>query len=463
MIEKSLISEVLSVSMSSGADFAELYAEDIKTNSISLMDSKVENISSGRNFGVGIRLYKGFNSVYVYSNDAGRNGLLKLAENAALAMGELKKMGNKGIDFNQNPFNNQNPIKISPNSVDIKKKISPLKELDKIARVFSNKITQVMPSITDVEKNVLVANTDGLYVIDKRIRTSLALGVVAGNGLENQTGFERKAGHIGFELIENTDLEKMAKEAADTAITMLDAPYSPAGKMPVIIESGNGGTIFHEACGHSLEATSVAIGLSEMSGKINEKIASDIVSAYDDGTIPNAYGSQTFDDEGIPTQNTLLIENGILKNYLIDRLNSRRMNMPVTGSARRESYRFAPTSRMRNTFIAAGESEPSDIIKDTEYGLYAKKIGGGSVSPATGDFNFAVREGYIIKNGKIDRPVRGASLIGKGSEVLKKIDRVGNNLNLAPGTCGSLSGWVPVTVGQPTIRVSELLVGGKEA
>ncbi|MCL2400281.1 MAG: TldD/PmbA family protein, partial [Defluviitaleaceae bacterium] len=221
------------------------------------------------------------------------------------------------------------------------------------------------------------------------------------------------------------------------------------------------GVIFHEACAHSLEATSVAKKASVFTDRLGEQIASPLVTAIDDGTMPNEWGSVHIDDEGTPTQRKVLIEKGILKSYMVDYLNGLKMDMPSTGSSRRESYKFAPTSRMTNTYIANGESTPEEVIADTEYGLYAKKLGGGSVQPATGEFNFAVDEGYIIRNGKIAEPVRGATLIGKGAEILPLIDKVANNMAQAPGVCGSISGAVPTNVGQPMIRVKEMTVGGR--
>jgi TldD protein len=268
---------------------------------------------------------------------------------------------------------------------------------------------------------------------------------------------------IGFELFEKmTDPEADARKAARQAVTMLHADFCPAGMMPVIIDGGFGGVIFHEACGHSLEATSVAFGNSEFCGKMGQQIASAKVTAIDDGTIPNGWGSENIDDEGTPTTKLVLIENGILKNYMVDRLNGRRMNMAPTGSARRQDYTFAPTSRMRNTYIAAGTDDENEIISSTAEGLYAKEMGGGSVNPLTGEFNFAVGEGYLIKNGKIDRPVRGATLIGKGGQTIMKIDRVGRRMWMDTGMCGSASGSIPANVGQPMIRVTEMTVGGRK-
>ena len=242
---------------------------------------------------------------------------------------------------------------------------------------------------------------------------------------------------------------------------MVNAGYCPAGVMPVAIDNGFGGVIFHEACGHSLEATGVAYGRSQFAGKLGQKIANEKVTAIDDGTIPGAWGSINIDDEGTPAQKNVLIENGVLKSYMIDKFNGRRMGMPSTGNARRQSYAYTPTSRMTNTYIAPGTDKNEDIIASIEYGLYCKEMGGGSVNPVTGEFNFAVSEGYMIRNGKICEPVRGASLVGKGSQVIQDIDMVGTDLEMGQGMCGSSSGSVPTNVGQALIRVSSITVGGR--
>jgi TldD protein len=266
---------------------------------------------------------------------------------------------------------------------------------------------------------------------------------------------------MGLELFDLFDPKEVGTHAAKQAMVNLKAGYCKAGQMTVAIENGFGGVIFHEACGHSLEATQVAVGMSEMCGKLGQKIANEKITAIDDGTIPNAWGSVNIDDEGNPTQRNVLIERGVLKNYMIDRLGSRRMGMPMTGNSRRQSYAYEPTSRMTNTFIANGPDKNEDIIASIEYGLYAKQMGGGSVNPLTGAFNFAVNEGYMIRNGKICEPVRGASLIGTGSKIIQDIDMVGQNLATAQGMCGSSSGSVPTDVGQPLIRVKKITVGGR--
>ena len=266
---------------------------------------------------------------------------------------------------------------------------------------------------------------------------------------------------MGLEMFDSIAPREVGVHAAKQALVNLGAGYCKAGVMTVAIENGFGGVIFHEACGHSLEATQVGVGMSEMCGKLGQKIANEKITAIDDGTIVGAWGSTNIDDEGNPTQRNVLIENGVLKGYMVDRLGSRRMGMPMTGNSRRQSYAYEPTSRMTNTFIDNGPDKNEDIIASIDYGLYAKSMGGGSVNPLTGDFNFTVNEGYIVRNGKICEAVRGASLIGKGAEILQDIDMVGQNLATGQGMCGSSSGSVPTDVGQPLIRVSSITVGGR--
>lgn len=460
MIKKEVAMEVLAKCLVTGGDFAEIFEEDSISNSIGLIDGKVENALGGRSYGIGIRIFKGFKSIYAYTNDNSLSGLLNTAYKAALALGELKE--DKQIVLNDTfTFKNIHNIKYYPNAVNYEKKIGIMKTAYKSAKNYSNEISQVSVSYADKDQKVLIANTEGLFTEDRRVRTRLAISSIASNETENQTGFEGPGACKGFELFETIDPEYYGREASRTAHTMLHAKNCKAGNMTVAIDNGFGGVIFHEACGHSLEATSVAKGNSVFAGKLGKQIASSKVTAIDDGTIPNYWGSINIDDEGTLGRKNILIENGILKSYMVDKLNGRGMNMEPTGSSRRQSYKFAPTSRMTNTYIASGEDNPEDIIKSIEDGLYAKKMGGGSVNPVTGEFNFAVAEGYIVKNGVIQEPVRGASLIGKGSEVLMNIDMVGNNLEQAQGMCGSSSGSIPVNVGQPMIRVKEITVGGR--
>lgn len=459
MTDKAILQEVLHEALASGGDFSEIFMEDRENSSFFMIDGRIEKAMTGRDYGAGIRVLDGLKSVYVYTNDTSRLGLLDAADKACSAIAAVRRLDACQLVECATP--NAHPIVRYPSSVDSREKIDIIKRAARAARGYSGEITQVTVTYADSDQKVLIANSEGLHVQDRRVRTRIYIQSVAGSGTENQTGSEGPGRQKGFEMFEEVDVEHFAREASRTAVTMLHAEKCPAGQMPVVINNGFGGVIFHEACGHSLEATSVAKGNSVFAGKLGEKIASDVVTAYDDGTIPNAWGSLNIDDEGIPTRKNLLIDKGYLRGYMIDRFNGKRMNMAPTGNSRRQSYRYAPTSRMTNTYIAPGSSTLEEIIGSVDYGLFAQKMGGGSVNPVTGEFNFSVAEGYLIKDGKIDRPVRGASLIGKGSEILMRIDMVGNNLELGQGMCGSVSGSVAANVGQPTIRVSRMTVGGR--
>lgn len=461
MLSKILIEETLKKALCTGGDFSEIFLEDTVRNNIKMIDGKVDSSVSGRDFGIGIRIFKGFNCVYAYTNDASRESLLETAYKAACAIGSIHDEKGADINLTERICSNIHPVMYVPSMVDSARKVKEMKKANDAAKGYSSEIAQVSVNYVDVDQKVLIANSEGLLTNDRRIRSRVSIASVASNGTENQIGFRGPGRMMGFEMFDLLDMDMYGREASASAVTMLHAPMCPAGRMPVIIDNGFGGVIFHEACGHALEATSVAKGNSVFTGKLGQKIASDKVTAIDDGTMPNLWGSINIDDEGTPTRRKVLIEKGILKGYMIDKLNGRRMGMDITGSSRRESYQYAPTSRMTNTFIAPGDDDEEDIIASMDNGLYAKQMGGGSVNPATGEFNFAVLEGYLVKNGKIDTPVRGATLIGKGSEILFNIDMVGKNLDHGQGMCGSLSGSVPTNVGQPMIRVSEITVGGR--
>ncbi len=461
MISQNIATQVLEQCLITGGDFAEIFEEDCIRNNISLIDNKIENVLGGRTYGIGIRIFKGLKSVYAYTNDNSLPSMLDTAKKAAFALGKISDEQKMVVLENLVTKNEINPIKLYPSSIDYDKKIKEMQKAYKSGKEYSSDISQVSVSYLDKEQNVLIANTDGLYTEDKRIKTRMSISCVASKDGVNQTGHEGPGGSKGFEIFEDIDVEQSAKESARVAYVMLNAKNCPAGKMSVAIDNGFGGVIFHEACGHSLEATSVAKGNSVFCDKIGTQIASTKVTAIDDGTLKNHWGSSNIDDEGTKTKRNVLIQDGILKGYMVDKLNARRMNTEVTGSSRRQSYKFAPTSRMTNTFIQNGEDKVEDIIKSIDDGLYARKMGGGSVNPVTGEFNFAVAEGYIVKNGEIKEAVRGASLIGKGSEVLMNIDMVADNLAQAQGMCGSSSGSIETNVGQPMIRVKEITVGGR--
>ncbi len=462
MLNQNIAQSVLDTALSMGGDFAEIFWEDRRDSSLRLLSGKVDAVNSGRLHGVGIRVFVGFNAIYVYTNDTTGAGLQKCAKKAASAIRDWKGGISVSSPLVEKKIANIHPIEILPSQSDAKKKVELLRAADAAARSVSGEITQVTAGYSDSEQDVTICNSDGLFVSDRRVYSRMMCQAVAANGTENQTGFEGPGAMAGFELFtRQIDPKQLGKAAGEQAVTMLHAPVCPAGIMPVVIDNGFGGVIFHEACGHSLEATAVAHDMSVFCGKLGQKIAADCVTAIDDGTMRNEWGSENIDDEGVQTTRLVLIENGILKNYIVDTLNGKRMGMAPTGSSRRESYAYAPTSRMRNTYIQAGHDDEAEMIATMGDGLYAKKMGGGSVNPVTGEFNFAVSEGYMVKDGKITHPVRGASLIGKGNEILLDIDRVGRDMKMSAGMCGSVSGYVPTNVGQPMIRVKKLTVGGR--
>ena len=456
--DKNFLHTVLEEALKNGGEYADLFFEDTKINSIGYLDSKVDDMSLGNNYGVGLRVIVNKKTIYLYSNDTSNDSLINLARSVASVVNDKKYIPSNFIESHEK---DNHPLHINPFDINFDEKIEVLSYLDKTARGVSDKIKQVNARYMEKQRNILVCASNGILKEDSQTYIRLVMLSMASDGVNTQTASRTKGALDGYQVIKDINLENMAKETANSAIKMLDSKYPKSGKYPVVIDNAFGGVIFHEACGHALEATAVADNASVFCNKLGEKIASDVVTAIDDGTIKNAWGSYNIDDEGNDAQRTVLIENGILKSYLVDELGSMKMNQKVTGSARRESYKYSPTSRMRNTFIDKGNSSFEDLISGIEYGLYAKKMGGGSVDPATTDYNFAVSEGYLIENGKITEPVRGATLIGRGDETLMNIEAVSSNLELADGICGSVSGSVPTTVGQPAIKVRELTVGGR--
>ena len=459
MIARETLKEVLAKALSTGADFAEVFVENTSQKSIEMVDSKVDSIKDQLIAGVGIRVFKGTKSVYGSCSGLDKEKMLACAGRVADAL-----EGNPVVEdiyLRERLFGDRHPIRIVPAGVRNKDKIDYLKEAYFIAKNYHEDITQVLGTFLDVDHQILIANSEGLLTQDRQVRTRMMISAIASRNGENQTGGARYGARLGMELMEKYSPRRYGEEAAMQALTMISAGYIQGGVMPVAIENGFGGVIFHEACGHSLEASAIAKGQSQFCGKLGQQIANEKLSAVDDGTIPNAWGSINIDDEGTPAQRNLLIENGVLKSYMVDRLNGMRLGIPSTGNCRRQSYEYEPTSRMTNTFILNGQDRNEDIISSIEYGLYAKSMGGGSVNPITGSFNFAVNEGYIIRNGKICEPVRGASLIGKGSDILMDIDMIGQNLDRGQGMCGASSGSVPTDVGQPLVRVSKITVGGR--
>lgn len=459
MITTNQAKQILNAGLAHGADFVELYFEDTVNQSIECSGGLIQKSNTAKVTGVGIRILKEDKEIYGYTNHLDVSKLIHLA--SSLGEGFLGTKTHETKEFDEVKKPTHTTIKKDPLTVTSEEKTSLVKKLYDGAKSYSDEITQVVVTLVDKIQSIWIFNSEGLYATDRRTNSRISAQVVASANGIMETATDNFGKNQGYEMFDEIDLTEFGRKIAQSAVTMLHAPEMVGQVLPVVIHNAFGGVILHEACGHSLEATSVAKNLSVFSNKLGEKIASDIVTAVDDGTIDDAWGSLNIDDEGTPTRRNVLIENGILKSYLIDKRNARKMKSLSTASARRESYKFSPTSRMTNTFFENGKDKFEDIIKTTKYGLFAKKMGGGSVLPTTGEFNFAVNEGYMIEDGKITHPVRGATLIGSGSDVLLKIDAISDNLSFGHGMCGSLSGSIPANVGQPTIRVSSMTVGGR--
>ena len=461
MLNEKLAQEIINLSLETGCDFAELYYEDTFNQMISVENGLVDNISTSIVSGVGLRLLKDLKCIYGYTNDVSKKGLEKLALNLRASFDDNRKK-EKIYNFSKVFVNNFHKKCTSLLTINKSEIVNLLKKANQIVRDYSDKIVKCNTGFLISTTKTIIYNSNAKTFNNHREYGRFFISSVASDNGKIETRFDGPGSQGGWEYFtKQLNIDDLAKEHAKKLILMLNARECPSGKFPVIIGNGWGGVIFHEACGHQLEASSVSKGLSVFSGMLNKKIANDCVTAYDDGTIPNEWGSNLIDDEGKETHKNLLIENGILKGYLIDDFNGRRMNMPGNGACRRQSYKFTPTSRMSNTYIAPGKYTPEEIIKNTKLGLYAVSFNGGSVNPATGEFNFGCSEAYIVKNGKILEPVRGATLVGKATEILKHIDMVGNDLAFGQGNCGAASGSIPVDVGQPTIRIDEITVGGR--
>ena len=461
MLDKKLAAEILDEALSTGGDFAEIFVEDSKIQNTLFGNGKVENARTRLTYGIGIRVFKGLFQTYAYTNLMDRENLLKTARKAASALDGTKEIQCLNlVDFE---FEDKHKIKISPFDYNHSQEADIYRKLSE--HMFSLSPFCVRTEISSMYKKrkILIANTEGLWAKDEQNYMRIFINAITEKDGNSTNCHECIAGLMGREIFSQYDLQEKAESTIRRAVNKLRALNCPTGIMPVVIANGSGGIIFHEACGHGLEASSVAPKMSVFSDKIGQKIASDVVSAVDDGTIPNVWGSVNIDDEGTPTERKVLIENGILKNYMVDKFNGRKMNMRSNGSSRRENYTYIPTSRMSNTMILNGKSTPEEIIASTKSGLYVESIGGGNVFSSTGTFNFAVDDAFLIENGKITKQVKGAKLLGRGQDVLLNIDMVGNNMKISGGEyCGASSGQIPTTVGQPTIRVQGLTVGGQK-
>jgi TldD protein len=463
LVEADVIAKVLAKGRSTGAEFSEIYIEDKRSTSAGLDDGKVEQVTSGRDRGAGIRVVAGDTTGFAHTSDLSERGLLAAAEAAAAAA----RQGDGGVHkialqpLLRHPVNT---VRIAPSDVPKASKVALLERANNAARSIDGTIVQVSAAYGDSYKRILVANSDGVFSADDQVRTLFRVSVVATGDAGMQTGYDSLGHTIGFEVFDDNDVEEMAIRAAKQAIVKLQARPAPSGSLPVVIKQGSGGVLFHEACGHGLEADLVGKGASVYRGKMGELVASPLVTLIDDGTMSGEWGAIGIDDEGHPSQRNVLIENGILTDYMWDFLRARKENRRQSGNGRRQSYADLPMVRMTNTFVTNGTEDPDEIVRATEHGVYVAKLGGGSVDTASGDFVFGMVEAYLIENGEITEPLRESNLIGNGPQVLKDIDLLGNDFAMGnPGMCGKDGQGVPVGDGQPTLRVKAMTIGGTAA
>jgi TldD protein len=461
MIPKELAARVLSAALRTGGDLAEIYVEDRTTLGLGLEDSKLEQAVRGADRGAGVRVLFGNLAAYAYTDDLNETSLLEAARAAAAAAsggGESRP-----VDLTRQKSPLDFPVRKPFDEVSVMDKAAMLHRMDKAARGYDPRVSQVMAGYGELRRRVWIFNSEGLYAKDDRSIVEVRAMVLAKKNGVIQRAFEGFGGQMGLELFDANDPEAMSRDLAEAAVRMLDARPAPAGEMTVVINSGWGGVLFHEACGHAMEADFVSKGSSAYTDMLGRQVASPLVTAVDDGTIPGRRGSLRFDDDGTPSSRTVLIEEGILREYMWDLVEARRVNRASTGNGRRQSFRHMPMPRMTNTYIAAGPHDPEEIVRSVKRGLYVKRLGGGQADIAKGDFVFSVTEGYLIKDGQLTAPVRGATLAGNGPEVLAEIDMVGDDfaLDRGMGMCGK-GQRARVSVGQPTVRIPRLTVGGTE-
>lgn len=457
-MEKNEFEEYINLALSTGADFAELYYEKAKSTTYRLSDSKLDAINNKNSLGIGIRIIKDEECYYTSTNNLNKNNIETIIKKLLLNIDEssaTKITLDELVDKTKE-------IKIPHSKYPIKEKKDLLMKMDKIVRDYSELVTQVSGGILETNREFIIANSHGKYIKSNSCITRIIASIYVERDEVKEHDFTDYAAGKGYEILDDFDLEKMILDATKTAIKKLDAKDFKGGELPVVIAPGFGAVIFHEACGHGLEATSVAPKLSVFSEDYNKRIASNKVTLIDDGTIEGAWGSSIIDDEGNKTQKNILIKNGILKNYLVDNQHTKKMNHKSNGCCRRESYNYAPTSRMSNTYLAPGNDKFEDMIKSIELGIYCERMSGGTVNTSTGDFNFAVETARLIEKGELKEYLKGITLIGNSKEILKNVEMVSDDLVISAGYCGSKSGMIPVTIGQPTIKVSKILVGGRE-
>ncbi len=463
MIDGDVLSKVLSAAVRSGAEFAEVFAEDKRSTSAGLDDGRIEQVTSGRDRGAGIRVVKGDTTGFAHTADLSEAGLMAAAESAAAAASQGGG-GTHVVPLTRRSGTNVNTVQRYPDQVSKSTKVELLRRVDEAARGAGAAIVQVSAGYGDSRRRILVANTEGVLAEDEQVRALIRISAVANGDTGMQTGFQSAGQTVGFEMFDSVDVEDLARDAARQAITKLAARPAPSGSLPVVIKRGSGGVLFHEACGHGLEADLVAKGASVYRGKAGELVASPLVTLVDDGTMSTEWGAIGIDDEGHPSQYNVLIQDGVLTDYMWDYLRARKEGRAQSGNGRRQSYMHLPMVRMTNTYVLNGTEQPDDIVKATDHGVYIAHLGGGSVNTATGDFVFGMTEAYLIENGEITEPLREGNLVGNGPQVLRDIDLLGNDFGMGnPGTCGKDGQGVPVGDGQPTLRVKTMTIGGTAA
>lgn len=463
MIDQEILERVLATAVRTGGDFAEVYAEDKRSTSASLDDGRIEQVTSGRDRGAGIRVIKGDTTGFAHTADISETGLLAAAQAAAAAASQGGG-GVRTVALSRQPEHIVNTVQRFPDQVTKADKVALLQRIDSAARGAGAAIVQVSAGYGDSRKRILIANTEGLLATDEQVRALVRISVVADGDGGMQTGFQSAGQTVGFEMFDSVDVDALAKDAARQAITKLSARPAPSGTMPVVIQHGTGGVLFHEACGHGFEADLVAKGASVYRGKQGELVASPLVTLVDDGTMSTEWGAIGIDDEGHPSQYNVLIQDGVLTDYMWDYLRARKEGRAQSGNGRRQSYMHLPMVRMTNTYVLNGPDKADDIVRSTQSGVYVAKLGGGSVNTATGDFVFGMTEAYLIENGEITEPLREGNLMGNGPQVLRDIDMLADDFSMGnPGTCGKDGQGVPVGDGQPTLRVKALTIGGTAA
>jgi len=463
VIDEEVVRRVLGVALETGGDFAEVFAEDRRIATAQLDDGRIEELTSGQERGAGIRVVVGDTTGFAHTADLSESGLREAAE-AAAAAARRGGTGATVVALSRVEATAPNEVAVLPETVAKAAKVELLRRADDAARAAGSSIRQVSAVYGDSRRRILVANSEGVLATDDQVKSRFAVSCVAVGDTGLQTGRESVGATVGWELFDRYDVEELARLAAERAILKLSARPAPSGAVPVVIKSGGGGVLFHEACGHGLEADHILKDASVFRGRVGEQVASPMVTLVDDGTMGPEWGAISIDDEGHPAGYNVLIEDGILTDYMWDWLRARKEGRESSGNGRRQSYQHLPMVRMTNTYLLNGTEDPDEIIRQTPNGVYVAQLGGGQVNPATGDFVFGMTEAYLIEGGEVTEPLRDANLIGNGPEVLRNIDVVGNDFAMgSPGMCGKEGQGVPVGDGQPTLRISSLTVGGTAA